>query len=211
MSIALAIFVKTPDISPLKTRLAKTIGQQAAHDFYALSLKAIETTVSKSNVTPYWAVAENDQTNHPLWQHFTAIHSGDGDLGERQHNIYQTLLNKHDKVLLIGADTPQISQHHIQTAIDALNTHDFVIGPAHDGGYYLFGGHKPTPLEIWTNVTWSVETTRAELEQNLPSPPLHLPKLTDVDTKDDLFAAQKEMPNDTNEHQKQLINWIEKL
>ncbi|MFK7839103.1 MAG: TIGR04282 family arsenosugar biosynthesis glycosyltransferase [Bdellovibrionales bacterium] len=211
MSTALAIFVKTPDISPLKTRLAETIGTDAAHDFYKLSLKSIETTAAKINITPYWAVAENDQTNHPLWQNFTAIHTGEGDLGARQHHIYQTLLSKHDKVLLIGADAPQISEHHIQSAIEALNKHDFVIGPANDGGYYLFGGHNPTPAEIWANITWSAETTRAELEQNLPSPPAYLSTLTDVDTEKDLHIVHKEMSDDINKYQKQLMTWIEQL
>ncbi len=45
MSAAIAIFVKTPGLSPVKTRLAATIGEEKAKEFYLLSLKAVEKTV----------------------------------------------------------------------------------------------------------------------------------------------------------------------
>ena len=42
---AIAIFVKTPGLSPIKTRLAKTLGQVAAENAYRLSVKSIKATV----------------------------------------------------------------------------------------------------------------------------------------------------------------------
>ena len=56
MNIAIAIFVKTPGISPIKTRLAASIGQQKAEDFYRLSLKSLVSTLKEIDITPYWAV-----------------------------------------------------------------------------------------------------------------------------------------------------------
>lgn len=209
MSTAIAIFVKTPSLSPVKTRLAKGIGIEAALAFYQLSLRCVAETVKSTDIVPYWAVAEENGVNDPLWQDFKPLWTGEGGLGERQHHIYETLLQTHDRVLLIGADAPQIFKDSLQQASVVLDTNDFVIGPARDGGYYLFGGGIPTEQKIWTSVPWSTSLTRERLESILPSKPVHLDMLTDVDTKDDLNFVTQEMPQHKNTMQKQLINWIE--
>lgn len=211
MSTAIAVFVKTPGLSPLKTRLAVGIGNPAALAFYLLSVKAVQETIKNSPINPYWAVAEAHGLGDPLWQDFQTLHTGEGNLGQRQHHIYATLLQNHAKVLLIGADAPQISASLLQQAIAALDTSDFVVGPAHDGGYYLFGGRKPTAQSIWTSVPWSTSETRDKLEAALPSKPVHLKSLTDVDTKADLSSVEAEMPQVLNKAQKQLIDWINQL
>ena len=210
MTVAVAIFVKTPGVSPLKTRLAKTVGQQAAEAFFSLSLKAIQETLQVEGITQYWAVAEEQALDNPLWESGARLHTGEGDLGERQHYVYETLLRTYDKVILIGADAPQLSAHDIQKAVDALEDNDFVIGPAHDGGYYLFGGRVSTEQEMWRGITWSVQTTKAELEARLPSCPSYLQVLTDVDTQNDLYKLVEEMPEHLNPAQKELLEWIEK-
>lgn len=209
MSTAIAIFVKTPSLSPVKTRLAAGIGKEKALEFYQLSLSAVQETVRSADVSAYWAVAEEDGLSNPLWHKFTALWTGEGGLGERQHHIYETLLQKHDRVLLIGADAPQISKDMLEQASVALDTNDFVIGPARDGGYYLFGGRVSTEQKIWASVPWSTSMTRERFESVLPSKPVHLQMLTDVDTESDLQYITSEMPQNRNAQQKQLIEWIE--
>lgn len=209
MSTAIAIFVKTPALSPIKTRLAAGIGNEAAQEFYRLSIEAIKETVKFEEVNPYWAVAEEKGLTDPLWLGLPSLHTGEGGLGERQHYIYETLLPNYERVLLIGADAPQISRDILEQAIIALDTHDFVIGPARDGGYYLFGGRVSTEQKIWTSVPWSTSMTRERFESVLSSKPVHLQMLTDVDTKDDLNFIAQEMPQHRNAQQKQLIEWIE--
>ena len=212
MSVAIAIFVKTPGLTPLKTRLAASIGPQRAEEFYSLSLKAIETTLQATQTTAYWAVTEKEGLDNPLWQNFTRLYSGgEKNLGACQYYIYETLLKTHEKVILIGADAPQISPEIITQATDALDRHDFTIGPARDGGYYLFGGRLSTTPNIWKNVSWSASTTRIELENALPSDAVHLDFLTDIDEEENLTALANEMPTSMNETQKNLLKWIEKL
>ena len=208
MSTAIAIFVKTPSLSPVKTRLAEGISKEKALEFYQLSLRCVQETLKSADAVPYWAVAEEDGLSDPLWQAFTALWTGEGRLGERQHHIYETLLQKHDRVLLIGADAPQLSKDILEQAIVELDTNDFVIGPARDGGYYLFGGRISTEQKIWSSVPWSTSMTRERLEAVLPSKPVHLQILTDVDTKDDLNFIAREMPQKLNNSQKNLIEWI---
>ena len=211
MKTAIAILVKTPGYSPLKTRLAADIGEHNAHHFYRLSLNAIQSTIQKTSLYPHWAVGEKQALNEQIWQAFPTLHTGEGDLGDRQYHIYETLLKTHDAVILIGADAPQISTEMLENAKTALTQNDFTIGPANDGGYTLFGGRKSIALESWKSVSWSVETTREELIKTLPSKPFQLPTHTDVDTKSDLTTIIHEMPNGMNTEQKTLIDWINTL
>lgn len=211
MSTALAIFVKTPSLSPLKTRLAAGIGKEKAEEFYIHSLKAIEKTVKQTHAKVFWAVGEQEGLNNPLWRAFETIYTGEGGLGERQHYIYNHLLSNHDRVILIGADAPQLSPCILERSIEALNTHDFVLGPANDGGYYLFGGRIPVNRHIWSAVPWSTKQTRQTLEGLLSSKPCHLEPLTDVDTQNDLQQLKTEMPEAMSDEQQNLLDWVSSL
>lgn len=223
MKVAIAIFVKTPGISPLKTRLAATIGQEKAEEFYRLSLRAISSTLKETQVgidiTPYFAVGEVEGLDNTLWSDFNRLHTGDGDLGDRQSHIYKTLLKKYDAVILIGADSPQLSQGLVNETMDKLQSNDYVIGPAHDGGYYLLAGRKEIASNVWADTPWSDEKTREILVSKLVSKqdqhPHQLKALTDVDIESDLALMLKEMPlsqsNGLNENQIKLQEWIKLL
>lgn len=210
-STAIAVFVKTPGLSPLKTRLAAGIGADKAMEFYRLSLSAVESVISESDVQGFWAVGEKEGVADPLWLGMEKLYTGEGDLGDRQNNIYETLRNDFNNVILIGADAPQVSPQLIAQAMSALERNDFVIGPAHDGGYYLFGGRVPLSKDVWANVKYSCDTTRIDLIERLPSAPAILPMLSDVDTQANLADIVAQMPPHPNAAQRTLINWIETL
>jgi len=212
MSAAIAIFVKTPSLSPLKTRLAATIGQDKAHEFYQLSLDAICETLTSVDIIPYWAIAEEEGLNDPVWGNYACLHTGEGNLGVRQYHIYESLLNKHDQVLLIGSDAPQLSSEIIQRTITVLDEgREFVIGPAHDGGYYLFGGTQTTDRAAWEDTPWSANDTRDKLINALPSQVAMLDFLTDIDMQDDLRHLSDEMPASMNAAQSKLLEWMDTL
>lgn len=211
MRTALAIFVKTPSLSLVKTRLAATIGRVRAEEFYHASLGAVKVCAQQADVTPFWAVAEIEGVGDPLWSDFLTLHTGGGDLGARQYHIYRTLLEEYDRVILIGADAPQITADLLRDAIKALDTHDFVIGPAHDGGYYLFGGRMHMDASVWSDVPWSTEHTREALITKLPAKPVFLSFLSDVDTHDDLQRILREMPKQKSAQQQGVVDWIESL
>jgi len=211
MKTAIAIFVKTPGISPLKTRLAATLGQEKAEEFYRLSLKSIESTLNELPLSPFWAVGEIEGLNDSLWNCFNKMHTGDGDLGDRQSHVYHELLKTHDAVLLIGGDAPQLSAKTLKIAIKQLETEDFVLGPADDGGYYLLGGRKKIRDKVWAETPWSDARTREILIEKLGQTPNQLEFLTDVDTEEDLKKMLDEMPSNLNENQKILKDWAKRL
>ncbi|MGB4101423.1 MAG: DUF2064 domain-containing protein [Alphaproteobacteria bacterium] len=166
MTGALAIFAKTPGLSPVKTRLAADIGVEKAEQFYRYSVKCLEELAltvlreTQGSLVPYWAVGEENGLNHPLWENFDRLWTGDGGLGHRLNYVYAELLKKHDHVILIGTDSPQLSSGRIIEAHDILmKKAGHAIGPAEDGGYYLYGGHVPLPCDLWLSVPYSVPQT----------------------------------------------------
>ncbi len=159
MTTALAIFVKTAGLSPLKTRLAQDIGRADAEHFHELSAAAVAAVARAvmPTITPYWAVAETAALTAAYWPDFERIHQGSGSLGHRLDHICRMLLTRHERVLMIGADTPQITSHLLHRAANHLAGPDtpFVLGPAADGGFWLFGTRQPVSIDAWTMPRYS--------------------------------------------------------
>ena len=191
MPTAVAIFVKTPGLSPIKTRLGAGIGAAEAVRFHQLAAACVAGVVaSGSGLAPHWAVAEAQALDHPAWQGFPTLWQGDGGLGQRLDMVYATLLGRYGRVLMIGADAPQVSAGLLARACSALDGAGtpFAMGPAVDGGFWLFGGRQAVAGEVWRAVPYSQPDTRARLAALLePQGALAwLPTLRDVDTADDL-------------------------
>lgn len=194
MTTALAIFVKTPGLSPVKTRLAAGIGAPAALRFHQLAAAATAEVARACApwLTPYWAIAEAGPVAAATWPGFASLHQGEGNLGERLHAVYSRLLARHGRVLLIGADAPQLTVDSLQAALALLDDArtPFVIGDAGDGGFWLFGGCASIPRDVWTRVRYSQAQTASDLRHNL-SPYGAIGTvgcLTDVDHVEDLPA-----------------------
>lgn len=218
MSAAIAVFAKTPGLSPVKTRLAASIGKERAEEFYQLCLAVVEDVLDisahrmKTPLTPFWAVAEENGLEHSAWQNMDRMWTGEGSLGDRLHQVYSTLRKNYNTVLLIGTDSPQICVRHIEQATTHLaKCSGFVIGKALDGGFYLFGGNVDVASEIWTETPYSVETTCAVLSKKLSSQSdIHyLNELSDVDVIEDLRTLLRHRAAMTLPSQRKLIRWID--
>jgi rSAM/selenodomain-associated transferase 1 len=215
--LAIAVLVKTPGLSPIKTRLALSIGKEKAEEFYRLSIGAVESVLKEteqknSGCSLFWAVAEQDGLADPLWSGFKKIFQGEGGLGERLHHVYSTLIKNYKAVILLGADCPVIQSHHLEKSAEILKEakEKFVLGPALDGGFYLFGGRTDIPKQLWTAVPYSQDTTLAKLSEKLT--PLEevvlIEAARDVDTLEDLIALREQFPSLGTVEQKKLLDWI---
>jgi rSAM/selenodomain-associated transferase 1 len=190
---AIVVFVKTPGLSHLKTRLSRTIGIKEAENFQKIAILQISATLKElKNVSFYWAVSESDGLHGELWKQNSRIWQSDGDLGDKLHYVYSSLLRRHTRVLIIGSDAPQISRDHLKQAEAVLERRNFVMGPAQDGGFWLFGGRVQVSRNIWKATPWSAPNTYQVLSDALPNPPGRLEVLTDVDTLEDLSQMLKE-------------------
>jgi len=196
--VGIAIFVKTPGHSPLKTRLAACIGVDAAQQFHMLAASAVAAVAHRaqqdmSSLTAHWAIAETAAMSDPAWASLPRIEQGEGDLGARMGHVTESMLARFDAALLLGADTPQITAADIIAAAHGLQTNQHVLGPSIDGGFWLFATRGGVPATAWSGTPWSRNDTAARFCDALLGDTLsdasiaRLPSLRDADTTDDLL------------------------
>lgn len=221
MTTAVAIFVKTPGHSPVKTRLAKAIGAEAATEFHLLAAQAVAEVAATAHdqdgaLRPYWAIAECDALDDAPWRGLPRLWQGEGELGDRLDLVYALLRTAHERVLLIGADAPQLTPELLQQAGAALAdpATPFVLGEAGDGGFWLFGGRMSIPREIWCAVRYSHDDTALQWREALrPYGGIaEVPILTDADRASDLpilanALAALPVPLPA---QLKLLNWLQR-
>ena len=217
MEIGLGIFAKTAELSPVKTRLAASIGEEKAREFYYLSVKAVEEIAQNlpATITPHWAVAEQEALSHPQWQNLARFWTGEGGLGQRLNQVYSHLQQSHGAAMLMGTDSPQLSPSLLKQAQDRLsqNPSSIVIGPCDDGGFYLFAAAVKIPQEVWTSVKYSQNSTLEQLEKALKEQGFtihHLPKQQDVDIAEDLQKLSSTLTARKNllANQQRLLDWL---
>ena len=177
------IFVKAPRPGFVKTRLAAAIGNEAACDAYR---QLAETVVANLAPLPHAELrftpddAENEITPW-LNDGWTTRPQDEGDLGERMHRAFT---EANGPAIIIGSDCPQVKLNDFITAAKTLQTHDVVIGPATDGGYWLIGLNAPCPA-LFEGIEWStggvLQSTLAKADEAGLSVQL-LRELGDVDT-----------------------------
>lgn len=219
MTAGIAVFVKTPGFSPLKTRLAIRIGQDAAETFHRLSAMAVAEVIAEAQrampqLAAYWAVAEDDALDAPIWRDLPRIAQGDGDLGARMQHVCDLLRQRHGRALLIGADAPQLRADDFITACEMLATHDCVLGPSEDGGFWLFATRGAVPDSAWNTTPWSQADTASRFLAALDGRSVaSLRRLRDVDSVDDLaaLAATLDALPAPTPKQTALLTWLRAL
>ncbi|HEY7905758.1 MAG TPA: DUF2064 domain-containing protein, partial [Wenzhouxiangella sp.] len=139
---AIAIFVKTPGLSPIKTRLGQSIGEALAETWHQQAALAVAEVAQQANIGPvYWAVAEPQGKDSPLWSGHERLIQPKGALGQRMSKVHAQLIERHGGGILLGADTPQLTAEELRMAHAWLETPHprQVIGPARDGGFWFYG------------------------------------------------------------------------
>jgi hypothetical protein len=220
-SAAIAVFVKTPGLSPIKTRLADGLGTGMNEEFYRLSVAAVEATVAEAaratGACPYWAVAEEGGFSHPMWQRFSRIAQGEGSLGNRLYKVFSELRDQYEAVVVIGADAPQLTSTVLEVALHKLSdrrsdiTH--VLGRCRDGGFYLVGSKSTLSPATWLEIAYSTETAADNLAANLGlfGEILELGRLVDVDVAENLISLREELKQLSRPTAEQLtlLSWLE--
>lgn len=184
----LIVFVKNAKLGHAKTRLAASIGDQAAFEVYKtlLALTERETRSLEGATIHIYFSSELSEEN---WAGQTKFVQHGADLGERMRNAFQHGFDLGFKRIIgVGSDLPDLNQPIMQAGLDALTTNDAVFGPAEDGGYYLIGMNRMIPC-IFENKPWSQEelltVTLHDLKKEGHSVTILQP-LNDIDTLEDL-------------------------
>ncbi len=146
MSDALYIIAKAPRAGLAKTRLGRTIGDEAAVVLYRAFLRDLAARFAEAPFECGWYITPPDAWADisPLvgWsgRETRILLQGEGDLGERQRELFRGAVTRgEEKVVLMASDSPQLTVGVVERAFRELDRHDLVFGPTYDGGYYLIG------------------------------------------------------------------------
>ncbi len=185
------VFVKNIALGQVKTRLAKTIGNQAAFEVYTKLVRVTEEATVKLNADKRIYFSKSIVENQ--WKSEKKYVQKGPDLGERMKNAFKKgFEDGYEKIVLIGSDLPDITANDINQGLNVLKQNDVVFGPAEDGGYYLIGLSKMNEA-IFDNKPWSapnlLKETLQELDVSTYTVSL-LKTLNDIDTFDDLKASE---------------------
>jgi rSAM/selenodomain-associated transferase 1 len=197
----LLIFAREPVLGRVKTRLAADIGPEAALATYRelLAITAAAVQAAQVPATVWLAEAPAATTlgtptsaARPAWPGLPwQVQPAAGSLGERMaHAFAEAFAAGAGRVVVIGTDCPGLTADLLRLAFEQLATHDLVVGPAADGGYYLLGMNK-LHSRLFADKQWSTSTvlpaTLADAE-HLGLRVAQLPTLADVDSGSDLAA-----------------------
>ena len=190
----LIIFTKNPEAGQVKTRLARSVGEEKALEIYE-TLRYHTATVTEgvdAKRMVYYSrfIPPSDLF---LTDKFTPkLQQGD-DLGERMfHALEAGIESGFRHIVLIGTDCYELSREILNQAFSALERFDAVVGPATDGGFYLIGLNRIFP-ELFLDRQWSTPDVLREtitILQRLAIPCELLSELSDIDTFDDLKKSK---------------------
>ena len=187
---ALILFTKNPELGKVKTRLAKTLGNEKALEIYIKSLIHTKGIVENLNVDKFVfysdAIIDEDIWEHSKFNKKVQIGS---DLGIRMQNAFSELFQlNYQSVCIIGSDCYELNSEIIEDAFKKLEENDTVIGPTFDGGYYLLGMNKLIS-ELFENKKWSTETVYSDTIKDFKNLSLtysNTNKLNDIDEEKDV-------------------------
>lgn len=196
MHRVLLVFQKNLELGKVKTRLAASVGDQKAFEIYLQLVKhtknIIEPIEAEKQIWYSSLVDDNDIWDLENYGKFVQFGK---DLGARMANSFNNAFSDPDsnQVVIIGSDCAELTTKIINDAFEKLKFHDFVLGPAKDGGYYLLGMKTYQSL-LFENIEWStsnvLQSTLTRIN-DLNKKYYLLVELNDVDTIEDWEKAKK--------------------
>jgi rSAM/selenodomain-associated transferase 2/rSAM/selenodomain-associated transferase 1 len=197
MKERLIVFARAPVPGLVKTRLIPALGPQGAAE---ACRRLTERTIGwASRLDPGGRgrveVRTDDGTAAPAMAAARAggggraVAQGDGDLGRRMARAFaEAFSSGARRVVLVGADLPDLTPAHIREAWRLLRGADLVLAPAFDGGYGLIGLGRPCPA-LFEDISWGSEKVFEQTLSRAAAAGLAaelLPPLRDVDRPEDL-------------------------
>lgn len=194
---AVGILAKAPVAGTVKTRLVPDVPAAAAAHLAAAFLRdamLASVQVDDCSVTVFIPAGDNcDSVSGLAPQGVKVVQQHVTGLTDVQSQAVESLLEcGADSVVLIGADIPDLCADDIVAAFAALESEqtDVVLGPSHDGGYYLVGMREPH-VHLFEDIDWSTDRVLAQTLERARERELRtmlLPPRRDVDDIDDLHA-----------------------
>lgn len=194
------LFTRYPRPGECKTRLLSQYSAEEAADIHrqlvARSTQTITAYLQHHKETTYhiyYTGASIKEMKEWLGEQYLFFPQKGENLGQRMAESLTETLKQNHKCLLMGSDCPALTPHILEQGFGALDRSDIILGPAHDGGYYLVGTHNRITSQqiasLFADIPWGtsdVLTTTLQRIQEMQLDGHLLPKLHDIDTPDDL-------------------------
>jgi uncharacterized protein len=195
----LLVFARLPELGKVKTRLAATLGNERTLAVYETMLRELLASIGESTteteIEILWSptdAANGEALRHAFGDRALAMQTG-ATLGDRLAMAFSErfFFHRTQKIVAIGVDDPQLPRAIIDHAFALLDSCEWVIGPATDGGYYLIGCRAAAfdSLIFTDGIEWGSEKVLAETLEKIResgSSVANLPMRSDIDTAEDL-------------------------
>ena len=210
------VFAKYPHPGLVKTRLVPALTPEQAAAIHLACLRAVcELVEEATGVGPTLVVTPDEQLDAMKKElagfdlqnsepralaradsPFEYWPQGEGTLGDRlARAVNRAFDESHTSVILLGADSPTTPSSFVRQACHRLQTHDAILGPCVDGGYYLLGLSQPCDA-IFQNIDWGTEQVAGQTRERAAGSDLtlfELPEWYDVDRFDDLRRTRADL------------------
>jgi rSAM/selenodomain-associated transferase 1 len=207
--VTLVVIAKAPVAGQAKTRLAKTVGDQAAADIAAATLldtlDAVEATPVQARVVALTGDMGRASSSAEIRSRLDALQMveqrGD-DFSARLANAIMDAGSTAGPrpVLLIASDTPQVTASQLTECAQALLETDVVFGLAHDGGWWVLGVTDPAMADCLNAIPTSRSDTGPATLEALRGRGFSVKlvaELSDVDTIDDVEIVRTDCAPDS--------------
>jgi hypothetical protein len=147
MNRTLVIMAKAPRLGAVKTRLAKSLPPQAVRELYrcflddTMALAQVLDGVEIAIMCPESDVEDLRRETRGTARVVPQVGNG---LAAGLTSVFEHFAGDgHRHTVAFNSDSPHLPASVLQSAFDSLAMSDVVIGPTHDGGYYLVGATAP--------------------------------------------------------------------
>ena len=199
------MFARLPERGAVKTRLGASIGADRALAVYEAMLRdvvdAVGTSTPETEIEFLWPptpLANGASLRGAFGPHAVAMQTGN-DLTDRLAMAFSERFYFHrtEKIIAIGVDDPAITRELIDHAFALLESVEWVVGPAADGGYYLIGCRALAfDPDVFAGIEWGTSTVLAATLRKIRAierTVALLPVRYDIDVEEDLqrYAAEE--------------------
>ena len=191
----LLVFVKHPQPGAAKTRLIPALGPENASALYQIlaeeEIRATRPQGGEYRRLFFFAPEEAAEVVAGWLPGERLLPQLGGDLGARMVAAFAAAFAAGARrAAIVGTDVPWVSREVVIEAFAGLEGHDVVLGPAHDGGYYLMALSRYRPA-LFDGIAWSTPGVLAATAERAGALGLSvrlLEPLRDIDTIEDLRA-----------------------
>ena len=145
----LVIMAKAPKPGMVKTRLTESLPSAAVTALYRCLLEdtlALAKSLTSVELAVMCPELDQDELAHLLGNTAQVVAQKGEGLAAGLTSVFRHFTavgRKH--VIAFNSDSPHLPPSVLDSAFDILATHDVVVGPTQDGGYYLVGAKTAHP------------------------------------------------------------------